>query len=164
MCPDPTGSGLWAATPFLPPTSGTVVWDAHANEILGHLDELKGVITSTYGSILKLDSTKKVSVCVYMSQMHVYLYWSSVIILDVFMYLYRSLKACWWHCWHCYLDDQRWQWVWPSPKLCPNNWWGSRSGWLVSGHREAIQGCWGARASCDLCWQGLLQRDGFVAL
>ncbi|KAF4115299.1 hypothetical protein G5714_002788 [Onychostoma macrolepis] len=31
----------------------------HANEILGHLDELKGVITSTYVSILKLDSTKK---------------------------------------------------------------------------------------------------------
>lgn len=38
---------------------------AHANEILSHLDELKGVITSTYDSILKLDSTKKVSVCMY---------------------------------------------------------------------------------------------------
>ncbi|RXN26736.1 Carboxyl-terminal PDZ ligand of neuronal nitric oxide synthase [Labeo rohita] len=34
---------------------------AHANEILSHLDELKGVITSTYGSILKLDSTKKIT-------------------------------------------------------------------------------------------------------
>ena len=32
----------------------------HTNEILGHLDEMKGVITSTYGRILKLDSTKKV--------------------------------------------------------------------------------------------------------
>lgn len=32
----------------------------HANEILGHLAEMKGVITSTYGRILKLDSTKKV--------------------------------------------------------------------------------------------------------
>ncbi|XP_019898724.1 uncharacterized protein LOC109615015 [Esox lucius] len=31
----------------------------HANEILSHLDEMKGVITSTYGRILKLDSTKK---------------------------------------------------------------------------------------------------------
>lgn len=34
----------------------------HANEILGHLDKLKSVITSTYGRILKLDSTKKVKV------------------------------------------------------------------------------------------------------
>ena len=34
----------------------------HSNEILGHLDELKGVITSTYCKILKLDSTKKVHV------------------------------------------------------------------------------------------------------
>ena len=34
----------------------------HTNEVLGHLEELKGVITSTYGRILKLDSTKKVKV------------------------------------------------------------------------------------------------------
>ncbi|CAB1435053.1 unnamed protein product [Pleuronectes platessa] len=33
----------------------------HVNEILGHLDEMKGVITSTYGRILKLDSTKKIT-------------------------------------------------------------------------------------------------------
>lgn len=31
----------------------------HANKILSHLDEMKGVITSTYGRILQLDSTKK---------------------------------------------------------------------------------------------------------
>ena len=34
--------------------------NVHINVVLGHLDELKGVITSTYGRILKLDSTKKV--------------------------------------------------------------------------------------------------------
>lgn len=33
---------------------------AHANEILGHLGEMKAIITCTYGRILKLDSTKKV--------------------------------------------------------------------------------------------------------
>ncbi|XP_023184849.1 uncharacterized protein LOC111607158 [Xiphophorus maculatus] len=33
----------------------------HANEILCHLSEMKGVITSTYGRILKLDSTKKIT-------------------------------------------------------------------------------------------------------
>ncbi|XP_041658918.1 uncharacterized protein LOC121519885 [Cheilinus undulatus] len=33
----------------------------HANEIVGHLNEMKGVITSTYGRILKLDSTKKIT-------------------------------------------------------------------------------------------------------
>ncbi|XP_060951874.1 uncharacterized protein LOC133028863 [Limanda limanda] len=33
----------------------------HANEILGHLDEMKGVITSIYGRILKLNSTKKIT-------------------------------------------------------------------------------------------------------
>lgn len=32
----------------------------HANDVVGHLDELKSVITSTFGRILKLDSTKKV--------------------------------------------------------------------------------------------------------
>ena len=32
--------------------------NVHINVVLGHLDELKGVITSTYGRILKLDSTK----------------------------------------------------------------------------------------------------------
>ncbi|CAL8241750.1 unnamed protein product [Merluccius merluccius] len=33
----------------------------HTNEVLGHLDEMKGIITSTYGRILKLDSTKKIT-------------------------------------------------------------------------------------------------------
>ncbi|KAJ4925484.1 hypothetical protein JOQ06_018214 [Pogonophryne albipinna] len=33
----------------------------HANEILGHLEEMKGIITSTYGRILKLDSKKKIT-------------------------------------------------------------------------------------------------------
>ena len=37
----------------------------HANDVVGHLDELKGVITSTFGRILKLDSTKKVNVNLY---------------------------------------------------------------------------------------------------
>ncbi|XP_059896388.1 uncharacterized protein LOC132448858 [Gadus macrocephalus] len=33
----------------------------HSNDILSHLDEMKGVITSTYGRILKMDSTKKIT-------------------------------------------------------------------------------------------------------
>jgi hypothetical protein len=33
---------------------------AHANEILSHVEEMKGIITSTYGRVLKVDSTKKV--------------------------------------------------------------------------------------------------------
>ena len=35
---------------------------SHANEILNHADEMKAVITSTYGKVLKLDSTKKVMI------------------------------------------------------------------------------------------------------
>lgn len=35
---------------------------AHSNDILSHLSEMKGVITSIYGRILKMDSTKKVRV------------------------------------------------------------------------------------------------------
>lgn len=34
---------------------------AHTNEILSHVEEMKGVITSTYGRVLKVDSTKKVT-------------------------------------------------------------------------------------------------------
>ena len=37
----------------------------HANNVVSPLDELKGVITSTFGKILKLDSTKKVNVNLY---------------------------------------------------------------------------------------------------
>ncbi|XP_078571515.1 uncharacterized protein LOC144859103 [Branchiostoma floridae x Branchiostoma japonicum] len=33
----------------------------HTNEILGHEDEMKAIITSTYGRVLKMDSTKKVT-------------------------------------------------------------------------------------------------------
>ena len=33
---------------------------AHSNEVLQHVDEMKGCITSTYGNVLKMDSTKKV--------------------------------------------------------------------------------------------------------
>ncbi|KAI7800442.1 hypothetical protein IRJ41_003392 [Triplophysa rosa] len=47
--------------PFCPLPLAQWFETAHANEILSHLDELKGVVTSTYGSILKLDSTKKIT-------------------------------------------------------------------------------------------------------
>ncbi|KAF4070239.1 hypothetical protein AMELA_G00292060 [Ameiurus melas] len=47
--------------PFCPLPLAQWFETVHANEILGHLDELKGVITSTYGRILKLDSTKKIT-------------------------------------------------------------------------------------------------------
>ncbi|XP_016321228.1 uncharacterized protein LOC107672516 [Sinocyclocheilus anshuiensis] len=47
--------------PFCPLPLAWAVSNHCANEILSHLDELKGVITSTYGSILKLDSTKKIT-------------------------------------------------------------------------------------------------------
>jgi len=46
--------------PFCPLPLAQWFETVHANEILVHLDEMKGVITSTYGRILKLDSTKKV--------------------------------------------------------------------------------------------------------
>jgi len=48
--------------PFCPLPLAQWFETVHANEILCHIDELKGVITSTYGSILKLDSTKKVNI------------------------------------------------------------------------------------------------------
>ncbi|KAG1955491.1 hypothetical protein F2P79_008547 [Pimephales promelas] len=47
--------------PFCPLPLAQWFETVHANEILCHIDELKGVITSTYGSILKLDSTKKIT-------------------------------------------------------------------------------------------------------
>ncbi|TDH00137.1 hypothetical protein EPR50_G00184770 [Perca flavescens] len=47
--------------PFSPLPLAQWFETVHANDILNHLDELKGVITSTLGRILKLDSTKKIT-------------------------------------------------------------------------------------------------------
>ncbi|XP_041658917.1 uncharacterized protein LOC121519884 [Cheilinus undulatus] len=47
--------------PFNPLPLAQWFESVHANEIVGHLNEMKGVITSTYGRILKLDSTKKIT-------------------------------------------------------------------------------------------------------
>ena len=58
---------------YLPPPPYTPVplaqWfeTAHGNEVLVHRDEMKGVITSTFGKILKLDSTKKVRVTLHVT-------------------------------------------------------------------------------------------------
>ncbi|XP_067281466.1 uncharacterized protein [Pseudorasbora parva] len=47
--------------PFCPLPLAQCFETVHANEIVSHLEELKGVITSTDGNILKLDSTKKIT-------------------------------------------------------------------------------------------------------
>ncbi|XP_058496171.1 uncharacterized protein LOC131466752 [Solea solea] len=47
--------------PFRPLPLAQWFETVHSNEILSHLDEMKGVITSTYGRILKMDSTKKIT-------------------------------------------------------------------------------------------------------
>ena len=49
-------------SPFRPLPLAQWLETVHSNDILSHLDEMKGVITSTYGRILKMDSTKKVRV------------------------------------------------------------------------------------------------------
>ena len=51
--------------PFSPLPLAQWFETVHANDVVSHLDELKGVITSTFGRILKLDSTKKVNVNLY---------------------------------------------------------------------------------------------------
>lgn len=48
--------------PFRPLPLAQWLETVHSNDILSHLDEMKGVITSTYCRILKMDSTKKVRV------------------------------------------------------------------------------------------------------
>ncbi|KAK7939095.1 hypothetical protein WMY93_002421 [Mugilogobius chulae] len=47
--------------PFCPLPLAQWFETVHANEILAHVNEMKGVITSTYGRILKMDSTKKIT-------------------------------------------------------------------------------------------------------
>lgn len=51
--------------PFCPLPLAQWFETVHTNDVVGHLDELKSVITSTFGRILKLDSTKKVNVHLY---------------------------------------------------------------------------------------------------
>lgn len=53
--------------------------DVYCQEVTGHIDELKAAITSTFGKILKMDSTKKVKI-IYVSQ------W-----LSLFLYLYEYI-------------------------------------------------------------------------
>ncbi|XP_062329379.1 uncharacterized protein LOC134029309 [Osmerus eperlanus] len=47
--------------PFRPLPLAQWFETVHSNDILSHLEEMKGVITSTYGRILKMDSTKKIT-------------------------------------------------------------------------------------------------------
>ncbi|XP_039514864.1 uncharacterized protein LOC120469743 isoform X3 [Pimephales promelas] len=47
--------------PFRPLPLAQWFETVHSNDILSHVDEMKGVITSTYGRILKMDSTKKIT-------------------------------------------------------------------------------------------------------
>ncbi|KAE8277795.1 hypothetical protein D5F01_LYC24183 [Larimichthys crocea] len=47
--------------PFRPLPLAQWFETVHSNDILSHLDEMKGAITSTYGRILKMDSTKKIT-------------------------------------------------------------------------------------------------------
>ena len=58
--------GIAGATVYRPPPPYRPVplaqWfeTAHGNDVLQQVQEMKAVVTSTYGRILKLDSTKKV--------------------------------------------------------------------------------------------------------
>lgn len=60
-------SGLehWAAVHFPPemPPVPSPVWllTVYSHDVLSRLDEVKARVTSIFGSILKMDSTKKVS-------------------------------------------------------------------------------------------------------
>lgn len=56
-------SAVYASPPpFCPLPLAQWFETVHANDVVSHLDELKSVITSTFGRILKLDSTKKVHI------------------------------------------------------------------------------------------------------
>ena len=46
---------------YRPPAGAAWFETAHSNEVLQQVTAMKSVITSTYGRILKIDSTKKVS-------------------------------------------------------------------------------------------------------
>lgn len=50
----------WPPPPFSPLSQCFEM--VHADNILSHLDEFKGVIKSTFGRILKLDSSKKANI------------------------------------------------------------------------------------------------------
>ncbi|XP_057204598.1 uncharacterized protein LOC130563187 [Triplophysa rosa] len=56
-----TAPAFSAPAPFRPLPLAQWFETVHSNNILSHLDEMKGVITSTYGRILKMDSTKKIT-------------------------------------------------------------------------------------------------------
>uniref|UniRef100_A0AAV2J8G0 DUF6729 domain-containing protein n=2 Tax=Knipowitschia caucasica TaxID=637954 RepID=A0AAV2J8G0_KNICA len=57
----PSAAAYPPPLPFRPLPLAQWFETVHSNDILSHLEEMKGVITSTYGRILKMDSTKKVT-------------------------------------------------------------------------------------------------------
>ncbi|KAK2920521.1 hypothetical protein Q8A73_000006, partial [Channa argus] len=61
IIPSATAGDYRPPPPFRPLPLAQWFETVHGNDILRHLDEIKGVITSTYGRILKLDSTKKIT-------------------------------------------------------------------------------------------------------
>eukprot|EP00057_Strongylocentrotus_purpuratus_P007491 XP_011661965.1 PREDICTED: uncharacterized protein LOC105437258 [Strongylocentrotus purpuratus] len=56
-----TGLQYEPPLPYTPVSLAQWFQTVHTNHILDHLEEHRGVITSTYGRILKIDSTKKVN-------------------------------------------------------------------------------------------------------
>uniref|UniRef100_A0AAV2J8M9 DUF6729 domain-containing protein n=1 Tax=Knipowitschia caucasica TaxID=637954 RepID=A0AAV2J8M9_KNICA len=57
----PSAAAYPPPLPFRPLLFAQWFETVHSNDILSHVEEMKGVITSTYGRILKMDSTKKVT-------------------------------------------------------------------------------------------------------
>ncbi|XP_056456676.1 uncharacterized protein LOC130390633 [Gadus chalcogrammus] len=55
--------------PFRPLPLAQWFETVHSNDILSHVEEMKGVITSTYGRILKMDSTKKLMATISSAEM-----------------------------------------------------------------------------------------------
>ena len=56
--------------PFRPLPQASWFATVHSYDIASHVDEMKAVVTSTYGRVLKIDSTKKVRISFFQSKEH----------------------------------------------------------------------------------------------
>ena len=59
--PDYTVSACTEIPPYRPVPSPSWLLSVYANDVFSRLGELRAKITSTFGTILKLDSTKRVT-------------------------------------------------------------------------------------------------------
>lgn len=157
-------SSLIAALPqMVPVPSPSWLLSVYAREVLTRLPELKARVTSVYGSILKMDSTKKVTPDLVL---HFALFFFTYCKIKMFCsfnndnisyHVLGHQEASWPCCWNCCLGDRCGERNWTSPHVCPHRRRGKGPATHVFRTCRSLPPSWRSSSASPLCGPGLLQ-------